>query len=562
MTAAPPVNVATYLADMARQQPATNALLTSPRRDARGNLAYTRTTFRQLDNLSNDLARGLAAVGFAPGDRTAMVLRPGVEFFALTFALFRLGAVPVLIDPGIGLKNFGRCLAQAKPVAFIGIPLAHLLRRLLGWSRNTITRNITTGSFGGISLQKLTRRASPPAADTPSPGNAPPFLPAHHEPPTAPQPAAILFTSGSTGPAKGVLYTHENFDAQIQALQQMYGIQPGEIDLACFPLFALFGPALGMTTVLPDMDFTRPGFVHPPNIIDPIQQLQITNMFGSPALLHRVGAQGERHNTKLPSLKRVISAGAPASAPSLERFSRMLAPDTQIFTPYGATEALPVTSIGSREILAETRRLTDQGRGVCVGMPAPNIRLRIIRIIDAPIPAWSDDLELPPGEIGEIVVQGPVVTSEYFERPEATALAKIRDGSFFYHRMGDAGYLDARGRLWFCGRKSQRVRLPAGDLHSTPVEAIFNTHPSVERSALVAVPRNGGTIPVICVELRKDAPPAQTALVDDLLALAQKHPHTHDIRHFLRHPRFPVDIRHNAKINREQLALWAQRKLQ
>lgn len=546
MTVAPPVNVATYLTDMARQQPATDALLTSPRVHASGRVRYTHTTYRQLEDLSEALARGLASIGIAAGERTALCLRPGVEFFAVTFALFKLGAIPVLIDPGIGLKNFGRCLAQAKPTSFIGMPLAHLLRRLLGWSRQTIRRNITTGRFGGISLHSLVRRA--PSTD----GAVPEATRGD---------AAILFTSGSTGPAKGVLYTHDNFDAQIQSLKQMYGIQPGEIDLACFPLFALFGPALGMTTVLPDMDFTRPGFVHPPNIIDPIRQLQITNMFGSPALLHRVGAYGERHDSKLPSLKRVISAGAPASAPSLERFSRMLAPETQIFTPYGATEALPVTSIGSREILAETRHLTDLGRGVCVGTPAPNIRLRIIRITDEPVPAWSDDLELPPGEIGEIVVQGPVVTSEYFERPDATALAKIQDNGTFYHRMGDVGYLDARGRLWFCGRKSHRVQLPAGDLHSTPVEAIFNTHPAVERSALVGVSREGSTVPVVCVELRRDVPLARSPLVDDLLALAQKHSHTRDIRHFLRHPRFPVDIRHNAKINREQLAVWAQRKL-
>lgn len=546
MTVAPPINVASYLADMARRQPATDALLTSPRRDSQGKLKFTRTTFRQLDDLSNSLARGLASLDIGSGTRTALLLRPGVDLFATTFALFRLGAIPVLIDPGIGLKNFGKCLAQAQPSAFIGIPLAHLLRRVLGWSKSTIKTNITTGTFGGISLSKL---ALPPIIENQKSkmGGENPL-------------AAILFTSGSTGPAKGVLYTHANFDAQIHALKALYHIQPGEIDLATFPLFALFGPALGMTTVLPDMDFTRPGHVHPPNILDPIRQLNITNMFGSPALIDRVGRYGQQDNIKLPSLKRAISAGAPASAPSLERFSNMLNADTQIFTPYGATESLPVSSIGSHEILRETWALTDTGHGVCVGLPAPDMRVRIIKITDAPIATWSDDLELPAGQIGEIVVQGPVVTTEYFQRPEATAHAKIQGGDSLFHRMGDCGYCDNKGRLWFVGRKSQRVRLPTGDLHSTPVEAIFNTHPAVARAALVGIQHQGATVPVICIELENRKSKIEN-LTPELLALAQKFHHTKMINRFLIHPRFPVDIRHNAKINREQLAAWAQRKL-
>ncbi|HUO09667.1 MAG TPA: fatty acid CoA ligase family protein [Phycisphaerae bacterium] len=547
MTAA--ANIASTLVEMAQRQPNVDALLTNPRRDAQRKLSYTRTTFQQLNDKSDRLARGLAAVGIATGTRTALCLRPGVDFFATTFALFKLGAIPVLIDPGIGLKNFGRCLAQATPTAFIGIPLAHGLRRLFGWAKQSIRINISTGGFGGISLSEIESRggACGRLPDTGDQANA----------------AAILFTSGSTGPAKGVLYTHDNFLAQIDALKHTYDIQPGEIDLATFPLFALFGPALGMTTVLPDMDFTRPGFVDPQNIIDPIQQLGITNMFGSPALIDCVSRYGAEHNITLPSLQRVISAGAPASPRVLERFSQMLAPATQIFTPYGATEALPVSSIGSHDILGSTRKLTDSGKGVCIGRPVDNIRVRIIKIIDVAIAAWSDDLELPPNEIGEIVVQGPVVTSEYFDRPDATGLAKIADASngCFYHRMGDVGYLDSDGRLWFCGRKSQRVRLPERDLFSTPFEAVFNTHPSVGRSALVGIKRGGIVCPVICIEPTQENTTPPSTFAQELFSLAQRYEHTRVIREFLFHPRFPVDIRHNAKINREKLTLWAQRKL-
>ncbi len=575
MTAPNLINISSYLVDMAARQPNTDALLTSPRRDSHGKLSYIHTTYRQLNDESDSLAEGLACLGITQGTRTALLLKPGIDFFVVTFALFKLGAIPVLIDPGIGLKNFGKCLEQAQPNAFIGIPLAHLLRRLLGWYKKTIKFNITTGTFGGIALQKLKRPR----------GSKLPFfglqsLDANLQ---TSRPAAILFTSGSTGPAKGVLYTHANFQAQIDALKAIYNIEPGEIDLATFPLFALFGPALGMTTVLPDMNFTRPGFVDPKNIIDPIQQLNITNMFGSPALIERVGRFGSQHNIKLPSLRRVISAGAPASAPSLERFSTMLSRDTQIFTPYGATEALPVASIGSHEILTHTRQLTDTGHGVCVGTPAPNIQVRIIKITDTPIPTWSNDLELPQGQIGEIIVQGPAVTTEYFHRPDATALAKIVvptpssgvatkgtpdpsstpiEVTNFYHRMGDCGYLDPQGRLWFVGRKSQRVRLATGDLHSIPVEAIFNTHPNVRRSALVGVSRADKIAPVVCIELDRTVPAIHPArLKGDLHTLAGSSSTAILVMEFLLHPSFPVDIRHNAKINRELLAQWAQRKL-
>jgi len=260
------VNIASYLVEMARRQSGTDALLTNAKRDSERNLTYVHTTFQELNERTDALARGMAGLGVAAGTRVALCLRPGVEFFAVTFALFKLGAVPVLIDPGIGVRNFGRCLAQARPEVFVGVPLAHLLRRALGWAKGSIRATITTGGFGGISLQKIATGAER--------GNT-------VEANTQTGAAAILFTSGSTGPAKGVLYTHDNFNAQIEALKQTYRIEPGEIDLATFPLFALFGPALGMTTVLPEMNFTRPGFVDPRNIIEPIRHYEYVWVAGA-----------------------------------------------------------------------------------------------------------------------------------------------------------------------------------------------------------------------------------------------------------------------------------------
>jgi acyl-CoA synthetase (AMP-forming)/AMP-acid ligase II len=318
-----------------------------------------------------------------------------------------------------------------------------------------------------------------------------------------------------------------------------------------------------MTAVIPKMNFTRPGLVNPRNIIGAIETYKVTSMFGSPALIDRISRFGAKRGIRLPSLKRVISAGAPVQAEVLERFSRMLNPGVEVFTPYGATEALPVCSIGSTEILGETRRITSSGGGVCIGRPAPGVRLEIIEISDGPIPVWDDSLRVPLQKIGEIAVQGEQVTQSYYNRPDADRLAKIADptGNGFLHRMGDLGGKDEHGRIWFCGRKSHRVVTPSETLFTIPCEAVFNTHPHVFRTALVGVSGPDGQLPVLCVELEKGIRVDREKIRRELLEIGASHIHTHGITTILFHPGFPVDIRHNAKIFREKLSRWAARRL-
>jgi len=376
------------------------------------------------------------------------------------------------------------------------------------------------------------------------------------------QTAAILFTSGSTGVPKGVVTPFRVFAAQVKALRDVYAIQPGERDLATFPLFALFGPALGMASVVPDMDASRPAEADPQRLFEAFRDYNCTNVFASPALIAKLGRYCVDQGLTLTSLRRAISAGAPASNPALERFQRCLPGGVEVLTSYGATECLPVTMLGSREILRETRRLTDQGGGVCVGRPAPGIDVRIVPILDEPIESWSEDLALPRGEIGEIVVYGAVVTPSYYKRPQATKLAKIpTENGDVWHRMGDVGYFDEQGRLWMCGRKGHRVDAKEGTLYTIPCEAVFNTHPAVRRSALVGVIREGKTTPLLCVERVKGATIQNGPLTEELLEIARNHEHTRAIDIVLYHPSFPVDVRHNAKIFREKLALWAWKEL-
>lgn len=539
------MNIAAALPDMAARQPDRMAIAWP---DGRG--GFSERTFRELDEDSSRLATALTAYGIGRGMRTVLMVPPSWDFFALTFGLFKAGIVPVMVDPGMGLRSLKACLSEAEPEAFIGIPKAHAARIVLGWGKDTIRLRVTAGRrlfWGGTTLAKL--RAS--TLDLMEPVET-----------SEDDVAAILFTSGSTGVPKGAVYTHGNFLAQVELLRKTYGIEPGEVDLPTFPLFALFDPALGMSAVIPEMDPTRPANVDPEKILTAIQRYGVTNTFASPALLHRVGSYGAAHDVKLPTLRRVISAGAPAQPTVLECFSRMLPEGTEIHTPYGATEALPVSSIGSRAILAETAAQTKLGRGVCVGLPVERVHVRVIGIDDEPIPTWSDDLELPTGEVGEFTVKGSQVSRAYYGRDHATALAKIADPEGgFWHRMGDVGYVDEQGRLWFCGRKAHRVQLEGETLYSLQCEGVFNAHPDVYRTALVGVQRDGRTLPVLCVELLKDHPVDRAKTEAELRATAAGNERTRSIDTFLFHADFPVDIRHNAKIFREKLAVWATSQL-
>ncbi len=543
------VNIASHLPAMAAQQPDMIAVRCP---SGRGYASYT---YAELEQRSNRVASGLAAIGIGRGVRTVLMVKPSLDFFALVFGLFKVGAVMVCIDPGMGTKNLGKCLAQAQPQAFLGIPKAQIARKMLGWARNSITQSVTVGGCVGQTLAKVQAL-----------GNDAPYL-------TQTQPqetAAILFTSGSTGIPKGVVYTHENFDAQVRALIDAFDIQRGEVDLCTFPLFALYAPAMGMSAVVPKMDFTKPGSVTPSNIINPIKQFNVTNMFGSPALLKRVGQWGQAQNITLPTLKRVISAGAPVPSRVIEQFSTMLNKNVQIWTPYGATESLPVSVMGSHQILQQTAALTDQGHGICIGKPVASIQVKIIAIDDNPITTLDEAQELSQesnahnitSKTGEICVKGPQVTASYFNHPVPTSLAKINDADgSFWHRMGDLGYQDEQGLLWFCGRKSQRVITTDKTFHTIPCEAVFNTHDKVFRTALVAVDQR----PVLCVELEPDHRKASSAtrqkISQELLAIGQQFEHTRGIKDLLFCKAFPVDIRHNAKIGREQLSSWAKRRL-
>ncbi len=532
-----PHNVAYFLAQQAAQHPRAAAVRAPAGRQSDGAIRYVERSFAQLDAEASATAHYFASKGIIRGTRVLLMVKPGLDLIRIVFALFRMGAVPIVIDPGMGLKRFLRCVRHSQPEAVVGIPAAIWVSRIFRPSFRGVSVKVSVGSGFEKQIARFAEKGDLPVVDS-----------AENEL------AAVLFTSGSTGPAKGVCYAHGMFVAQVEAIRSQYGIEPGEVDLPMLPVFALFNPALGMCTVVPEMNPSRPATVDPEKIVRAIQQNAVTNSFGSPALWTKIARYCEAHAITLPSVRRLLMAGAPVP-PALMQQMEAIIPNGEIHTPYGATEALPVSSIASTEVLSETAVRTALGDGTCVGCPLPGVDVRIIEPVDGAIAMIDEIVELPVGAIGEIIVRGPSVTRGYDKRPDADTDSKIADGERHWHRMGDLGWIGEAGRLWFCGRKVEHVRTAEGPLYTDCCEAIFNAHPEVFRSALIDI---GGGRPGIVIEPEVGTFPASAVargeFVESLREIAQHHAMTSEIDAFYFEKSFPVDVRHNAKIHRLSLA--------
>jgi olefin beta-lactone synthetase len=523
-------NIARHLDRMAAAQPGTAALKIPRGRTASGDIDYLSLTFAELLAETSGWCEKLKAKGIVRGDRTLVMVKPGLPLIASAFALFKIGAVPIIIDPGMGIPNFLTCVARSKPRALVGIPLAQVLSRVFRGSFSTVKVRVSASSS-----QTARVRAAAGAVE-----------PATAEPADL---AAILFTSGSTGAPKGVCYEHGMFEAQVGLIRETYGIQPGEIDLPLLPIFALFNPALGMTSIIPEVDPRHPAQADPAKIVQAIRQEKVTNSFGSPTLWRKVAAHCESHRVQLPTLKRVLCAGAPVPA-DLWKASGSFLVSGKLHSPYGATEALPVTTISADEVDATSTR------GACVGRPVAGIDVRIIATSDKPITSLDPASFRATGMIGEIIVRGPVVTREYDALPTATAAAKIPDAERpggVWHRMGDCGLMDESGRLWFLGRKVERVATQEGTLYTEPCEQVFRAHPLARRCALISA----HSLPAIVVETTPTSSKDAYRIAGELAILGARHNHTAAIKTFYFMGQLPVDVRHNAKIHRLAIAKWA-----
>jgi acyl-CoA synthetase (AMP-forming)/AMP-acid ligase II/pimeloyl-ACP methyl ester carboxylesterase len=548
---------------IAEEQPTLSAVIT-PRwvRDPINGSAlhYAHTTYGELAKLVNQYQRGLADAGLAPGDRVLMLVPPGADFLALSVAIGGRGATPVFVDPGIGMERLSKCIQDAAPHAFIGSPKAHILRHLHPHLFSRLKFYVTAAEWAfsrGKSLGHFKRFANAPIAPVP--------LPVHQSsgPLKATNAALIAFTSGATGTPKGVIFTNEMLAAELKLIRDVLGQHSGARDLALLPIFSLFNVALGVASVFPSMPVGKPLALDPSQVVKLVNDLAIDSSFGSPTLWNKIADYTFRTGATLPTIRRVFMAGAAVSASTIAQVQKVL-PNAVVSTPYGATESLPVTFITAEELASTQKQRAATGeQGTLVGKAVPGTQIRIIKSSLDAIPSIAETVSLSVGEIGEVIVSGENCSPEYLRRVDANRLGKIVDGETFWHRMGDLGYLDEAGNLYYCGRKSHSVYTAERAFHSVPLEEIFNQLPKVRRTALVGI--RSGKEPAIVVEplpeFWPDTPQKEEAFRSELRALAVQSPLTASITTFFFHRSFPVDARHNAKIFREQLQEWADRSL-
>ena len=485
------------------------------------------------------VAAGLVDMGVSQGDRVSLLIPPGINLAVCVYACWRMGAIVVIVDAGLGPKGMGVALKSANPQYMIGIPKALAAAKVLRWPGVRICSDVVSetrlrmlgavGTLDDVRARgegKRLARGPEPDAD-----------------------AAVLFTSGSTGPAKGVLYRHRQLQAQRDAIVELYGIKETDRLVAAFGPFALFGPGIGITSAVPDMDTTSPGTLTARALAEAVKAVDATMVFGSPAALRNVVATADEMPTELveamEDVRLLISVGAPVPAEVL-RAAVKLMPNAEAHTPYGMTEVLPVADIALAQIES-----AGGGTGVCVGHPVSGVEVAISALDGAGEAVGS--LTTDAGVVGEVCISARHIRDGYDNLWLTQHAASDPIG---WHRSGDVGHLDAQGRLWVEGRLAHLIRTGSGPVTPIGIEHRVLTLPNVKLAAAVGVGPAGAQVVVVVVELVEGGDKA--SLADESLAAEVRSVVNVDVAAVLVVPRLPTDLRHNSKIDRTRVAAWAE----
>jgi acyl-coenzyme A synthetase/AMP-(fatty) acid ligase/pimeloyl-ACP methyl ester carboxylesterase len=500
-------------------------------------------TFSELDADVGRVAAGLVDLGVAKGDRVAVLVPPGIDLAVCIYACWRMGAVVVVVDAGLGVRGMTRALKSADAAYLIGIPRAMAAARALRWPGV----RVSTTALHPAGARLLDVRAS--LDDLRRRGEGKPAPPA----PTSLDEAAIGFTSGATGPAKGVSYHHHQLEAQRDALIDLYAIGAGDRLVAAFGPFALFGPAMGISSVVPDMEVTSPGTLTAPALAEAVRAVQATLVFASPAALSNVaktaGAMSPDQGAALEGVRLLMSAGAPVLAAVLRAVGELM-PNAEAHTPYGMTEVLPVADISLAQI-----EEVPQGNGVCVGMPVPGVEVAISAL--DPSGKATGPLTDEEGVVGEVCIRAAHMRDGYDKLWMTQHAASQPAG---WHRSGDVGHLDDAGRLWIEGRMGHIVTAPSGPVTPVGIEHAVSALPEVAHAAVVGV-GPPGTQALVVVVVPVDPGRSPDLADEDLADKVRARVGAPDVAAVMTAPSLPVDKRHNSKIDRSRIARWAERAL-
>lgn len=505
-------------------------------------------TWRLLARRVDEIAAGLDDLGVRSGDRVSLLVTPGADLTAVLYACVRIGAVVVVADAGLGLGGLTRAVRGARPDWIIGALPGLGAARALGWpGRRIATVSLPAPARKALRVEHTLVDVARRGARRLAHGTALPTAP------SSDAPAAVLFTSGSTGPAKGVVYTHGQLSAVRDALATQYDVGVGTGLVAGFAPFALLGPALGARSVAPDMDVTAPRTLTAKAVAASVAAADATVVFLSPAALANVVATAseltDADRQALRGVRLFLSAGAPVSAALLTAATELM-PNASAHTPYGMTEGLLMTDVDLDGVRAAGR---SDDEGICVGVPAANVRVRIAPLDGSgrSTGALTDE----PGVTGEIVVAAPHVRDHYDRLWRTDRVSRLGVDDPRGHRTGDVGHLDAAGRIWVEGRLQHVLTTP--DRVVTPVgpEQRIEGVDGVGRAGVAGIGPVGTQQVVAVVET--DPAVRRPGLASPQLAGAVRAAAGVRLAAVLVVPVLPTDIRHNSKVDRTRLSRWA-----
>jgi len=528
-------NVVELLQRQAARVPDRNALVFGV-----GNAAIA-VSFAELWRRLDCVSVGLRRRGLHRGDRVIVMIPMSPQLYVVLLGVLKMGAVAVFVDPWIGMRQLAAFAAFAEPQAWIGVGRSHLLR--LGDPRlRRIALSVTTGKrflrFPAAETLAALEAGDPDGAIVAVDAN---------------DPALITFTSGSSGVPKGANRTHGFLAAQHRALQRELTCSDTDVDMPMFPVFALNNLAQGITSVVPAIDFRRVDDIDAAAVARQLRDNQVSTCTASPPFIEQLVRLVAADPSQRIDLRSLVTGGAPVTDGQLRRWVAAL-PDTGIEVVYGSTEAEPVARISADQRLELAASSPTNHAGVCVGTASTLVRVKIVRISREPLslgPGGFAELELPVGEVGEVVVSGEHICADYYRNPDAVRHNKVVDESgALWHRMGDTGYLDEDGRLWLVGRVHATILRQGRVWHPLLLEqTAASGDPTIAQVAAVGLPDETlGERTVVVVRSSRDKTSLATAVAERLAGNGLEVDEIVVVDREL-----PLDPRHRSKIDYPRL---------